>query len=172
LRYIRRMIVTPTFIGLAVYYLASRFRLPRKPLLVACGILVGWPVKFSLQVRYDGWRRARRAWGFSAITAPESRGKLLGDIDIIQELQEMESNGFLGTFMSCSADHPIHVSTFYQTLLSGEWFANQYEKAGSGTVAYVTFGDYFLTTSDPGNMKATLSTQSGNFEKGNSDRTQ
>lgn len=50
--------------------------------------------------------------------------------------------------------------------LIGEWFAAQHEKAGSGTFAGVFFGEYFMSTSDPGNIKAILATDFNNFEKG------
>ena len=52
----------------------------------------------------------------------------------------------------------------------GDWFAAQYEKAGSGTFGAVILGDYFLSTSDPGNIKLMLATGCGNFEKGTSNR--
>lgn len=56
--------------------------------------------------------------------------------------------------------------------LTGEWFAAQLEKAGSGTFGSVFFGEYFLTTSDPGNMKVVLATEFNNFEKSKLDRIQ
>lgn len=96
LRYIRDTVLTPTVIGLVTWYLATRFRLPYKPLLVICGIVVGWPAKFSLRVRYEGWRRARDARALGAVPALESRGKLFGDIDVVQEIQDMSHNGFIG----------------------------------------------------------------------------
>jgi hypothetical protein len=53
---------------------------------------------------------------------------------------------------------------------TGEWLVAQYEKGGSGTVAAVFLGDYFLLTNDPGNIKVMLATEFNNFEKGKSDR--
>ena len=50
--------------------------------------------------------------------------------------------------------------------LVGEWFATQYEKAGSGTFAGVLAGDYVFSTADPGNIKVILATEFNNFEKG------
>ena len=100
LRYIRDSVLTPAVIGLVTWYLASRFHLPYKPLLVVCGVVVGWPAKFSLKVRYDGWRRARRARALGAVPASELRGKLFGDIDAAQELLESSKNGFIGKFYS------------------------------------------------------------------------
>jgi len=50
--------------------------------------------------------------------------------------------------------------------LIGEWFATQHEKAGSGTFGGVLMGDYFISTTDPGNVKAILATEFNNFEKG------
>ena len=100
LQYIRDTILTPTVIGLVTYYLASRFRLPYKPLLVAFCVVVGWPVKFSLRVRYDSWRRARRARDFGAVSASESCGKLFGNADVANEMHEMSRNGLIGTFLS------------------------------------------------------------------------
>lgn len=52
----------------------------------------------------------------------------------------------------------------------GDWFAAQYEKAGSGTFGAVILGGYFLSTSDPGNIKLILATGTGNFEKGTINR--
>lgn len=100
LRYIRDAVLTPTVIGFVTWYLASRFHLPYKPLVVVCGVVVGWPVKFSLKVRYDGWRRARRARELGAVTASEWRGKLFGDIDAARELLETSKNGVIGKCLS------------------------------------------------------------------------
>ena len=99
LRIIQRIILAPTAIGLAVYYLASRFSLPHKPLLVTCGVVVGWPIKLSLAARYEGWRRTRRARALGAVTANESRGKLFGGMDVLQELQKADKSGFIGEFV-------------------------------------------------------------------------
>ena len=100
LRYIRDTILTPAVIGLVTYYLATRFRLPYKPLLVVCGVAVGWPVKFSLKVRYDIWHRALRAKAFGAVPASVSRGKSFGDADVAREMQEMGRNGLIGKCLS------------------------------------------------------------------------
>ena len=48
----------------------------------------------------------------------------------------------------------------------GDWFAAQYEKAASGTFGAIILGGYFLSTSDPGNIRLMLATGFGNFEKG------
>ena len=50
--------------------------------------------------------------------------------------------------------------------LIGEWFAAQHEKAGSGTFGAAIMGGYFISTADPGNVKAVLVTEFNNFEKG------
>ena len=100
LRYVRDSIIAPTVIGTVTYYLASRFGLPYKPLLVLGGILVGWPAKFSLMVRYQGWRRAYRARALGTVPAIESRGRWLGNIDVARELQDMSKNGFMGKYLS------------------------------------------------------------------------
>ena len=99
MRFIRKTILTPTAIGFAVYYLASRFRLAYKPLLVLCGIIVGWPIKVSLGARYGGWRRMRKARAIGAVPATEMRGKWFGDIDVVQELQRMAKDGFVGELL-------------------------------------------------------------------------
>ncbi|KAF9650971.1 cytochrome P450 [Thelephora ganbajun] len=143
LRFIREIILAPTVIGFTIYYLAWQFGLTYKPLLVVGGVIVGWPIKFSLRVRYESWRRTRRASEIGAVTASESRGKLFGDIDVVQEVQEIDKNGFVG-----------------------EWFATQHERVGSGTFSGVLMGEYFMTTSDPGNIKVILATEFNNFEKG------
>lgn len=52
----------------------------------------------------------------------------------------------------------------------GEWFEAQHDRAGSGTFAGVLAGEYFISTADPGNIKAILATESNNFEKGTPDR--
>lgn len=96
LRYIRDTILAPTVIGLVTYYLVSRFRLPYKPLLVACGVIVGWPVKFSLRVRYQGWYRGYRARALGAVPSSEARGKLFGDVDVLQEIKESSKDGNIG----------------------------------------------------------------------------
>lgn len=93
---VRRAILAPALIGLVVYYLTSRFSLAYKPLLILCGVIVGWPVKISLGIRYEGWRRAHRARELSAATASESRGKLFCDIDVLWELRRMDKDGFVG----------------------------------------------------------------------------
>jgi len=100
LRFIRRIIVAPTAIGFAVYFLASRFDIPYKPLWAVGGIIIGSPIKFSLGVRYGSWRRARRARALGAVHAFESCGKLFGDIDVIRKIQENEKNGSVGEFLS------------------------------------------------------------------------
>lgn len=143
LRYLRDTLVTPAVIGLVAYYLASRFSLPHKPLLVVCSIIVGWPAKFSLWVRYERWSRACRARTLGAVPAQEMPGKMFGCIDLVQEIQESSKNGFIG-----------------------EWVTAQHEKVGSGTVAGALLGDYILTTCDPGNIKVVLATEFNNFEKG------
>jgi hypothetical protein len=105
LRYIRDAVLTPTVIGLVTWYLASRFHIPYKPLLVVCGVVVGWPAKFSLKVRYDGWRRARRARALGAVSAAELRGKLLGNVDAAQEMLETSRDGFIGKFLTWPAEY-------------------------------------------------------------------
>lgn len=106
LRYIRDTFVTPAVIGLMVHYLAARFNLPHKPLLIACGIIVGWPAKFSLWVRFRGLHRAWRAKALGAVIATENRGKRFGDIDTIQELKDASANGFIGMFFHVRAHCP------------------------------------------------------------------
>ena len=44
-----------------------------------------------------------------------------------------------------------------------------HEKTGSGSFAGAFIGEYFITTSDPGNIKVILATEFNNFEKGTSD---
>ena len=168
MRFIRKAILAPTAIGFATYYLALRFGLTYKPLLVLCGIVVGWPVKISLGVRYEGWRRTRKARALVAVTASESRGKLLCDVDIIQELQQMAKDGFIGEFicLACVAHRTVERNS---VRLIGEWFKAQHEKVGSGTFAGLIMGAYFISTSDPGNVKVILTTEFNNFDKGTSD---
>jgi hypothetical protein len=156
---------------LAVYYLASRFELAHTPLLVACGIVVGWPVKVSLGARYERWRRMRRARALGAVPASELRGKLLGDIDIVWEVEEINKNGFVGEFLTATppmCKSASRSSKLNSVRLEGEWFAAKYEDVGSGTMAGAFFGEYFLMTSDPGNIKMILATEFKNFEKGSS----
>jgi hypothetical protein len=98
LRYIRDTILAPTVIGLIVHYLATRLDLPHKPFLVLCGIVVGWPVKFSLAVRCQGLHRTWKARALGAVPAFEIRGKLFGNIDTVQEVNEASKNGFIGGF--------------------------------------------------------------------------
>jgi len=171
LRFIRGIILTPTVIGLAIYYLASRFSLPYRPLLVVCGVVVGWPIKFSLRVRYEGWCRARRARTFAAVPALESRGRLFGDIDALHGVQEADKSGFVGEFSRLVRKPRIALVEHNSPCLVGEWFGAQHEKAGSGTFAAVFIGEYFLSTSDPGNIKVVLATEFNNFEKGTSDHS-
>jgi len=95
-RFICKAILAPTVIGSAAYYLASRFGLAYKPFLVLCGIVVGWPVKFSLEVRYEGWHRACGAMALGAVTTSGSRRTLFSDIDVMREIQEISKNGFIG----------------------------------------------------------------------------
>lgn len=170
LRFIQKTILAPTAIGLAVYCLASRFGMTHKPLLVVCSVIVGWPIKFSLGVRYESWRRTRRARALGAVPASESRGKFFGDIDAIQEIQEVDKNGFIGEFLfgGCASHPSRSPDTAFR--LIGEWFAAQHEKAGSGTFAAAFLGEYFISTSDPGNIKAILATGFNNFEKGKLNR--
>jgi len=54
--------------------------------------------------------------------------------------------------------------------LIGEWFVAQHEKTGSGTFGVALMGGYFISTADPGNIKAILATEFNNFEKGALDR--
>ena len=64
---------------------------------------------------------------------------------------------------------PSTVLTGHNSLcLTGEWLAAQVEKTGSGTFAAVPLGEYFLATTDPGNIKVILATEFNNFEKGKS----
>ena len=104
LRYIRDAALAPVVIGSATYYLALRLNLPYKPLLVLCSIVVGWPVKFSIWIRYESWRRTRRAHAIGAVAASESRGRSFGDIDIVQELQKTNRGGFIGEYLSLYRD--------------------------------------------------------------------
>ena len=109
IRFIRGRILAPTAIGSIIYYLASRLDLAHKPLLVMCGVIIGWPIKFSLGARYEGWHRARRARVLGAVTASESRGKLFGDIDAVQEIQRINKNGFVGRFTRLVRERTYHV---------------------------------------------------------------
>lgn len=54
--------------------------------------------------------------------------------------------------------------------LTGEWFAAQHEKAGSGTFSSALIGDHLISTADPGDIKAILATEFNNFENGTPDR--
>jgi len=102
LRFVWGIFLAPTVIGLATYYMASRFGLEYRPLLAICGIIIGWPIKFSLEVRYQGWRRTRNAKALAAVTASELRGKLFGDIDLLRDIQKANKNGFVGEFIRLS----------------------------------------------------------------------
>ena len=99
LDYIRQILLAPTAIGFAVYLLTWRFNISYRPLWVVCSITAGWPITFSLGVRCGSWRRARRARALGGVAAYESRGKMFADIDVIQEIQEMDKNGFIGQFL-------------------------------------------------------------------------
>ena len=97
MQFICKAVLAPTVIGSTIYYLASRFGLAYKPLLVLCGIVVGFPIKFSLGVNYGSWDRTRRARAVGAVPAPsESRRNLLCGIDVLREIQEINKNGFIG----------------------------------------------------------------------------
>ena len=98
IRFIRKTISAPTAIGFAVYYLASWLGLTRKPLLVLCGVIFGWPIKASLGARYEGWRRTHKAKALAAVTASEPPGKLFGAISTLRELLRMGKSGFIGEF--------------------------------------------------------------------------
>lgn len=170
IQFICKALLAPTAIGFTVYYLALQFGLAYKPLLALCGVIVGWPVKASLGVRYRGWRRTHKARAFAAVTASESRGKLFYDIDILQELRRMIKDGFIGELI-CFVREPC-ITLLNTTLrLIGEFLAAHHEKAGSGTFATVVMGNYFISTTDPGNVKTILATEFNNFEKGTSDHT-
>ena len=110
IRYICRIILAPTVIGSAVYYLTSRFGLTYKPFLVLCGIVVGWPITFSLGVKHEGWRRERRARAFGAVTAPQSRWKLFSDLDVLREIREINKSGFVGELTCLGCDLRIILS--------------------------------------------------------------
>jgi len=99
LRFVWGIFLAPTVIGLSTYYMASRFGLDYRPLLAICGIIIGWPIKFSLGVRYEGWRRTRNAMALAAVTASELRGKLFGDIDLLRDAQKANKTGFIGEFI-------------------------------------------------------------------------
>jgi len=98
-RFICRIILAPTAIGFTVYYLASRFGLAYKPLLVLCGIVVGWPIKYSLGAKYESWHRTWKARAFSAVTASEPGWKSFGGVGALGEIQETIKNGFVGEFV-------------------------------------------------------------------------
>ena len=96
LRFICEVILAPVAIGFTVYCLASRFGLAYKPFLVLCGVVVGWPIKYSLEVRYEDWRRMWKAKAIGAVTANEPGWKSFGGIDVVLEIQESIKNGFIG----------------------------------------------------------------------------
>lgn len=97
LRFICGSMLAPTIIGSTVYCLASRFGVAYKPLLVLCGIIIGWPTKFSLGITYGAWHRARRAKAVGTVPASsELRWNLFSEIDVMRELQETNKNGFVG----------------------------------------------------------------------------
>jgi len=110
----------------------------------------------------------RKARAFGAVSASESRGKLFGDVDALREVQETDKSGFVGKF---SRFVRIALIEHNSLCLVGEWFEAQHEKVGSGTFAAVFIGEYFMSTSDPGNIKAVLATEFNNFEKGTSDHS-
>ena len=99
MRLICRAILAPMVIGSAAYYLASWFDFAYKPFLVLCGVIVGWPIKFILGIRYDGWHRTRRARAFGAVTPSEPRWKSSSHINIMGEIKEINENGFIGEFI-------------------------------------------------------------------------
>ena len=168
MRFVCRILLAPTAIGFAIYYLASWFGLAYKSFLVLCGIAIGWPIKYSLEVRYEAWRRTRKARALGAVTAPESGWKSFGGIGPLGEIQETVKNGFVGEFIRLG--HKPRVSSSNTLRLIGEWFATQHEKTGSGTWAGVLMGDYFISTADPGNVKVVLAAEFNNFEKGTTRR--
>lgn len=108
IRFIRGIILAPMVVGFVAYYLASRFSFAYKPLLVLCGIIVGWPIKISLSIKYEGWRRMRKARAAAAVTASESRGRLLADADTLLELLEFNKNGFVGELICSARVVPYH----------------------------------------------------------------
>ena len=170
MRFICKTILAPTAIGCAVYHLASWFGLAYKPLLVLCGVIVGWPIKISLRVRYEDWRRTHKAKALSAVTASESPGKSFYDISALRELHRMDKNGFIGEFVCLTLWRAAHrVFERNSLCLIGEWFEDRYEKIGSGTFAGMLMGNYFISTADPGNIKVILTTEFNNFEKGTPD---
>jgi len=117
LRYICKTILAPTIIGSTVYYLAPRFGLAHKPFLVLCGIAVGWPIKISLGAGFEGWHRTRRARALGAVTAPESRQTLFGNLDVLREIQEINKNGFIGelVYLGCEPHiDPLNVTLSIQ----------------------------------------------------------
>jgi len=161
-RFICRIILAPTAIGFTIYYLASRFGLAYKPLLVLCGVVICWPIKYLLEVKYEGWRRTWKARALGAVTASEPDWKPFG---VLGEIQETFKNGFIGELIRLgSKQRVVEHSTLCSIL--GEWFATQHEKVGSGTWGGVITGDYLISTADPGNIKAILATEFNNFEKG------
>jgi len=92
-RFVCGIILAPTAIGFTVYYLASRFGLVYKLFLVLCGVVVGWPIKYSLEVKYESWRRTWKARALGAVTASEPHWKPFG---VLGEIQETIKNGFIG----------------------------------------------------------------------------
>jgi len=98
-RFICRIILAPTAIGFTIYYLASRFGLAYKPFLVLCGVVVGWPIEYSLEARYEGWHRTWKARAIGAVTASEAGWKSFGGMSVLGEIQETIKNGFVGEFI-------------------------------------------------------------------------
>ena len=98
-RFMCGIILAPTTIGFTIYYLASRFGLAYKPFLVLCGIVVGWPIKYSLGTKYESWRRTWKARALGAVTASEPGWKSFAGIGALREIQETVKNGFIGEFV-------------------------------------------------------------------------
>ena len=91
--------LAPTAIGFTIYYLTLRFGLAYKPFLVLCGVVVGWPIKYSLEAKYESWHRTWKARALGAVTASEPGGKSFGGMGALGEIQETIKNGFIGELL-------------------------------------------------------------------------
>jgi len=160
-------------ISFSVHLLASRFDIPYKsPWVDVGGAIIAWPIEFSLGVRYEHRRRARRARALGAFPTSEFRGKLCGDINIIEGIQENEKNSFVGELLSFEyVSHRVH-PTRLSSFDIGERFATRHERARSGAFGEVPSGEQFMSMStlDPGDIKALLCAGFGDLENGKPNR--